>query len=167
MLRPQDIFVLLVLLEQSSKQWTFQSVAERIGMSKSQVYRSLRRAEKSHLFDHGSRRVRRPELLEFLSHGLRYAFAVVPGEPGRGVATSWSAPSLREEIVSNLEEEYVWPHPRGSERGLKIEPLHNRVAPVAMELPALHRLLALCDAIRLGGARERKVAVELLSEDLE
>ncbi len=167
MLRSQDIFVTLSLLDEPRSDWTFDSLAERIGMSKSQIFRSLKRADISHLYDAASRRVRTAELLEFLAHGIRYAFAVEPGKSTRGMPTAWDAPGLEDVIVSNVEEHYVWPHPRGTHRGQSIAPLHDGVITAASESPHLYRRLALCDVIRLGSARERSVAADRLAEALK
>lgn len=104
MLRSQDVFVMLFLLDERGSNWTFDSVAERIGMSKSQGFRSSKRADVSHLYDAASRRVRTAELLEFLTHGIRYAFAVEPGKATRGMPTAWDAPGLEDVMVSNVEE---------------------------------------------------------------
>jgi hypothetical protein len=167
MLRPQDIYILFALCGESLDSWTYDSLSEHLGMSKSETYRSLDRSATSHLFDAGARRVRRAELLEFVVHGMRYAFAVTPGASARGMPTCWDAPGLEDHLVVDELESYVWPHPRGTHRGRAVEPLHDAVIFAAGDDPVLHRRLALCDAIRLGGARERKLAARLLEGGLE
>lgn len=112
------------------------------------------------------RRVRKMELLEFIAHGIRYVFAVTPGETTRGMATAWTAPGLEDRLVADELERIVWPHPRGTMRGRAIEPLQDAAILLAGQDEALHRQLALCDAIRLGSARERKLAARLLREEL-
>ena len=135
-------------------------------MSASQVFRSLKRAEVSHLFDKASRRVRQLELLEFLSLGIRYAFAAVPGGIQRGVPTCWKAPGLDELIEISKDESFVWPAPNGTARGQAIEPLHSGALMVSGENEELYRLLGLTDILRVGSARERKVATEELKKVL-
>lgn len=166
-LRPQDIFLLLALVAKRDRDnWTYDRLAEELGMSASQVFRSLKRMEGSHLFDRETRRVRRLELLEFLSHGIRYAFAAVPQGIQRGVPTCWKAPGLGELIKSSKDEPFVWPAPNGMARGQAIEPLHSGALMASGENGDLYRLLALTDILRVGSARERRVAAEELEKAL-
>jgi len=173
MLKPLDIFILFALLRGGRqpdlfdpKDWTYDDLSRALGIAKSETYRSLKRSASSHLFDMESRRVHKADLLEFVEHGIRYAFAVSPAESARGMATSWNAPGLEEHLVDDPLEKFVWPHPRGDARGRAIEPLHDAVIVAAANDEVLHTQLALCDAIRLGGARERKLAAKLLRESL-
>lgn len=166
MLKQHDIFILLVLRRGQLNEWTYETLSTSLGIAKSETYRSLKRSDSSHLFDMDSRRVRTAELLEFITHGMRYAFAVSPGETARGMPTSWNAPGLEDHLVDDALERFVWPHPRGTMRGRAIEPLHDAVIASAAEDEVLHQQLALCDAIRLGGARERELAAKLLTEEL-
>ena len=166
-LRPQDIFLLLALVSNhDAGDWTYDRLAGQLGMSTSQVFRSLKRAEASHLFEKANRRVRHFELLEFLSHGIRYAFAANPGGIQRGVPTCWNAPGLDELIELSKDEPYVWPAPNGTSRGQAIEPLHSGVLVASGENERLYRLLALTDILRVGSARERQVATEQLEKAL-
>lgn len=169
MIKKHDIFILFVLLRGKAVNpdgWTYDELSSALGIGKSEVHRSLSRSAFSHLFAMDSRRVRKAELLEFVEHGIRYAFAVTPGETTRGMATSWNAPGLQEHLVDDPLEKFVWPHPRGDARGRAIEPLHDTVISAAANDEILHTQLALCDAIRLGGARERKLAAKLLRESM-
>lgn len=110
----------------------------------------------------GDREVNRMALVEFLSHGVRYAFFAVPGSEVRGVPTAHSAPPLAEEIVS--DEAYVWPSAKGEQRGSALPPLYEGADQLPERAPDLYRALALVDAIRVGRARERKRATEHLEE---
>ena len=158
--------MLLVLHREGATDWTYESLSESLGIAKSETFRSLTRSASSHLFDKDSRRVRPAGLLEFISHGIRYAFPASPGETARGMPTSWNAPGLQDHQVEDELERFVWPHPRGTMRGRAVEPLHDAVIARVAEDEALHRQLALCDAIRLGSARERQLASRLLVEEL-
>jgi hypothetical protein len=95
--------------------------------------------------------------LEFLQFGLRYVFPQQPGPAVRGVPTSHSAAPLKDQIQST--EEYVWPYGKGKVRGHSILPLYPSVPEAALNDPKLHELLALVDALRVGRARERALAV--------
>lgn len=164
-LLPQDIYVLLALVatRESSKEWTYERLSQELGLSSSQVFRSLQRAEGSHLFNKETRRIRMLELQEFLHHGIRYAFAAIPGNIQRGVSTGWDAPGLKEMMSVNSDESFVWPDPKGSMRGQGITPLHPGVLTAIGENQTLYQLLALTDILRIGSARERKVAFEELT----
>ena len=58
----------------------------------------------------------------------------------------------------------VWPHPKGTVRGLSLAPLYPSVPGAALKDERLYAMLALFDAIRSGQARERKAAQKLLEE---
>ncbi len=166
-LRPQDIYVLLALVaNHERKEWTYDRLADEVGLSTSQVFRSLKRAESSHLFDKQMRRVRTLELLEFLGHGIRYAFAATPGRIQRGFPTCWEAPGLEEKMSATGDERFVWAAPNGTVRGQVIEPLHMASLAVIGENKSLYQLLGLTDILRVGSARERKVAAKVLAEML-
>ena len=165
MLNAHDVYV-LVALTQIEGGWTYEELGQRLAMPLSQVYKSLARAEKAHLFARDTRHVVVRNLLEFLIHGVKYAFAVEPGKLVRGVAASWHAPRLSELMVVDELEERVWPHPEGQVRGQSIEPLHESVPLVALTNENLHALCALIDIIRVGSARERKVAADELERRL-
>ena len=91
----------------------------------------------------------------------------MPGGTARGMPTAWSVPGLKEHLVEDDLDRFVWPHPRGTMRGRAIEPLHDAAILLAGEDDLLHRQLALCDAIRLGGARARKLAIKLLHKEMK
>ncbi len=166
-LKPQDIVVLARILTWGGESWTYEHLGESLRMSASQAYYALQRAEHSRLYDVERGRVRRGELQEFLVHGVRYAFAVHPGAPERGVPTAHSAPWAAEHLVASNGEGLVWPHPAGTHRGLAIEPLHKSVPDVVGDEPAFYELLALVDMFRVGSRRERGVAEGVLADRLE
>jgi hypothetical protein len=58
----------------------------------------------------------------------------------------------------------VWPDPKGEVRGQTIEPFHHGQIKAAKEHKALYELLALCDALRVGKTREKKMAEEELKK---
>ena len=64
--------------------------------------------------------------------------------------------------MSGLSSDFVWPHPNGSVRGIGVEPLHPSVPFAAMQDEKLYEMLALFDALRVGKARERNMAMERL-----
>ena len=100
------------------------------------------------------------------SPGIRYAFAATPGGIQRGVPTCWKAPGLDELVKVSKDESFVWPAPNGTARGQAIEPLHSGVLLASGENKDLYRLLALTDILRVGAARERRVAAKELEKEL-
>lgn len=101
------------------------------------------------------------QLAEFALHGAKYAFAADKTPSAIGVPTSHSAPAFAG-VFAPGSEDYVWPHPNGTMRGIGIEPLHPSVPFAAMRDASLYEMLALFDALRGGRARERGMAVERL-----
>ena len=60
----------------------------------------------------------------------------------------------------------MWQDPEGEVRGQAVKPLYPSVVQAAKLDPMLHDLLALVDALRLGRARERKIAETELRQRL-
>lgn len=100
-------------------------------------------------------------LVEFALHGAKYAFPAVRLSLMVGVPTSHSAPAFAG-VFAPGSTDFVWPHPNGSVRGVGVEPLHPSVPYAAMRDAKLYELLALFDALRVGKARERGMALERL-----
>lgn len=100
-------------------------------------------------------------LAEFALHGAKYAFPGVRLPLSVGVPTSHSAPAFAG-VFAPGSTDFVWPHPNGSVRGVGVEPLHPAVPFAAMQDATLYELLALFDALRVGKARERGMAIERL-----
>jgi hypothetical protein len=105
-------------------------------------------------------------LLEFLLHGIRYAFPAEKGAMTRGVPTGYAAPPLLESIAASSEPPPVWPYADGPVRGYSFAPLHKNVPQAALEDSKFYELLALVDALRDGRARERELAGRELKKRL-
>jgi len=65
-------------------------------------------------------------------------------------------------LISREENPPIWPDAVGEVRGFAIEPLHPAVPDAARRDADLWELLALFDAIRIGGPRDRTLAGETL-----
>jgi hypothetical protein len=162
-LKPQDLFVCLHLGLVPNTKPIYAALAESLHMPVSTVHRSLQRVSAAKLLDHDLQIIR-PNLLELLVHGVRYVFFTQLGSQSRGVPTGAAAPGLRDRLAVSSENSPVWPHPNGRARGHILAPLHPSVSQVALENPTLHTALAAVDLIRIGTARERAVASEVLQE---
>lgn len=156
-LRPVDLAVALRLAFEPEER--YESLAEVLGVSLSTAHQAVRRLESAGLVRSG-RATNRRALLEFMAHGVRYAFFAELGPETRGVPTAHSAPPLDEEIVS--DERYVWPSAKGRARGTAVSPLYQGADTLSERDPRLYQALALVDAIRIGRARERKLALQHL-----
>jgi len=165
MLKAQDIVVLMKLVGEEPD-WTFEKLAGEIDLSPSVVHRSLARARDSGLYDARRKKINGAALFDFLVHGARYMFPVARSGEARGIPTAWAAPPLVDRLSVSGENIPVWPHALGEARGIALEPLHPVVPGVALRDPKFAELLALFDTIRVGGARERGLAVKELGHRL-
>ena len=168
-LRPLDIVVLLKLSLSKGDRPPYLQLANELHLYPSEVYASIKRARVSH-FVQGPElkdRLNRSALLEFLLHGIRYAFPAERGAMTRGVPTRYAASPLKQHLEQGKEPPPVWPHPEGSVRGYSYAPLHKNVPKAALADPHLYELLVLVDALRDGKAREREIAVKELSKRLQ
>ncbi len=129
------------------------------------VYRVRARARRAVAEAAGSAdnpaRVNGRNLAEFAVHGAKYVFAANPLPVAVGVPTSHSAPAFAG-VFAPGGDDWVWPHPQGTVRGQGLEPLHPAVPFAAMQDARLYELLALFDALRVGRARERGMALKRL-----
>jgi hypothetical protein len=161
-LRPSDVAVALALGQ--GKPAGYQALAHRLHLGLAQVHRSVQRLERAGLVLPGERRVNRQALLEFIEHGVRYAFPPQLGPEVRGVPTAGAAPGLAGKLPRGPA--IVWPSAEGRVRGQSLAPLYDGVPGAALADASLHRLLALVDVLRIGQIRERRLAQQLLRDEL-
>ncbi|MFN9321081.1 MAG: hypothetical protein ACK58Q_10900 [Chitinophagales bacterium] len=163
-MRPHDRVILLKIAAKKDTSWQMKDLAIELGISGSEVSESLHRSSMSGLIAKDKKRLMKLSILDFLEHGLRYVYPQQLGAKVRGVPTAHSAPPLNQEIVS--EEAYVWPYGEGTVRGESIEPLHQKVPEACLKDPEFYEYMALCDALRVGRAREKNKAIEILRKKL-
>lgn len=168
-LKPQDLLVLLKVAAHSPRRWTYAALGEALSMSASETHASVKRALASGLAvapARGEWLPVRPNLLEFALHGVRYVWPATLGPVKRGVPTAFGAEPLASHLAAPPGEAPVWAHPTGSARGPTLSPLYRTAPQAALADPALYRLLALLDALRVGRARERSLAATLMKTAL-
>lgn len=166
MLKGEDIVVLLKLTY-VAPEWSVRTLEHETTIAKSVVQRSLKRLGEAGLFDPRRRVANVSQAEEFLIHGLKYVFPGSVAGESRGFATAWAAKPLVDRLAAAPNDVApVWPSARGDTRGLALEPLHPAVVEAASRDPLLREQLALIDALRIGDARVRGLAAELLSERL-
>lgn len=161
-MRPQDVVILLKIAIKHEQSWTMKDIARELEISPSEVSESLNRSSIAGLLFQNKKQLMRQPFMEFLQHGLRYVFPQQPGPLVRGIPTAHSAPPLSSEIASDAP--YVWPYHEGQVRGQAIEPLYPSVPQACLRDAAFYEVMALCDALRVGRARERTIAVEELKK---
>jgi hypothetical protein len=165
-LKSQDILVLLKVLCEGKNRWKYESLQADLHLSVSAIHRSLERCVKARFISAKPfKDIYILNVSEFLIHGIAYTFAIEPGKITRGIATAHSAPPLNKKIISE-NEIYVWPYPKGNLRGQSIEPLMKHVPEIVQDDQSLYEILALIDAIRIGRAREKEIAGNLLQGKL-
>ncbi len=159
-LKPQDTFILLKLVVWDRSEWSYPALSHELSMSASEVHAGVKRAAAAKLMDMQRKRPVKSNLVEFLLHGIKYAYPPDRGGMTRGMPTGYAAPPLRELITQPDEPPPVWPDPEGQMRGYEFSPLYRSATRACKVDPKLYELLALVDAIRDGRARERKIAVK-------
>ena len=160
-----DVVVLLkLLLDGAGKPYA--QLSRELLMSASEIHAAVRRCAEAGLIHLGSKKPLRQPVEEYLLYGVRYAFPAKRGPVARGVPTAYAAPPLAGQItVDDLPP--VWPDPQGSTKGYALEPLYTSVPAVARSDSKLYELLALVDTLRVGRARERKLAEGELKKRLD
>jgi hypothetical protein len=167
-LKAQDFYLLLALLALGDDALTYPELAAFTGLSMSEVHGALKRVEQARLLAFADRRPALivPAFRDFLVHGARYAFPAARGGMVGGVPTAHAAAPLNALVAPSADPPPVWPHAEGSVRGVALVPLYPSAPAAALRSPALYENLALFDALRIGNARERGLAVKLFDERL-
>jgi len=165
-MRPQDIVVLLKIITIRSEDWYIKDIAYSLKMSQSEVSEALNRCKIAGLIDSKKRKVHLNSFKEFLIYGLKYVFPAEPGNLVRGIPTAHSAPPINE-YISEGKDVYVWPYAKGMKRGQAIRPLYRTLSEVVLEDQHLYELLSIVDTIRIGRAREIKIAIDELNKRLK
>ena len=151
-------------------------VSDEIGLSHAEAHKAMGRAAQAQLLaaapdapvkrrGRPSRRVlvNRPALIEFVKFGVRYVFIPDRGRVVRGMPTAHAVAPLRDHVrTEGLAP--VWPDPRGTVRGESFSPIYKSAVHAARMDVKLYELLALVDAIRSAGARERAIAADLFAD---
>jgi DNA-binding Lrp family transcriptional regulator len=155
----------LIILEMAfsgnGKVWTYQNMADGLGLSPSQVHASVGKLLVSGLLNgEGLKaKVNREALADFIVHGARYEFPPVKGAPCRGILTGASSKIFDpQQLVQEEDIPWVWPSARGEARGTSLAPIHPCVPEAILHDPNLHEALVYFDALRVGKVREREVA---------
>ena len=121
MLKSQDVLVALALAAEGPM--PFEALARLTGQAVSQSHASVKRLEKSRLVN-ADRSVNRPNLAEFLIHGVRYLLPPVSLGVLTGMPTAGAAPSLQSMSFPMPDAApWVWPDDDGTVRGVGLAPI--------------------------------------------
>lgn len=161
-LRPGDVAVALELALRPGQ--ALVPIAQAVGISLGETHNAVRRLRAARLLRPDDRHVMLHALIDFLTSGVPYAFPGTLGAETRGVPTAWAAPPLAEEFGG--ADPVVWPSTAGRVRGQSLTPLYPGATALPKSRPDLYELLALVDAVRIGRARERTLAVTHLRQRL-
>lgn len=167
-LKPQDLVVTIKIAVNSQREMLLTELATELGMALSVVHGCIRRAEQARLLTRsaGSVRASRSSLKEFLLFGAKYSFPGHLGASTKGLATAIGAPSLKSFFDQTKVMPPVWPDAEGDSWGPSLIPLHQTVPAAAKKDPLFYDLLSLFDALRVGAARERELAIAAIEERL-
>jgi len=179
-MKSQDILLLLKVLSlekseldsvpdsEHGSQTSARNLAALTGVGKTEVNASLNRSIDVGLAKMSVRGksllINKKPLLEFIVHGIKYVFPVKPAEMTRGIPTAFAAPVLNKKLMSAGDLICVWPDASASDMGQAILPLYKTVPIAIKQDKQLYEYLALVDAIRIGRARESKIAITELSK---
>lgn len=170
----QDVVLAVWLaLQENPSTATLAATGAALHLSSSQVHAAGGRARAAGLLKtvDATRRgftvaPHRGNLVEFLIHGVKYAWPAQRLGETRGVPTSGATRVFRS-MFSKPPVPLVWPHPAGAVRGEGLLPLHRCVPEVALDDPGgsrFHDVFALVDALRTGNARERAFATRTMPD---
>ena len=98
MLKGQDILVLLKLVANRDKRYTYYALAKSLGMSPSEVHAAIARLAKAGFLHTEERIPNRASVYEFLVHGLRYVFPLERKLQNAGLGKSFV------EVVKNAKQ---------------------------------------------------------------
>jgi hypothetical protein len=157
---PLDVVVMLKIIAYGDQSWLQKTMSEDLFISQSEISKSLVRSKFAGLIDSSGKKVKRLSLMEFIQYGIMYVFPQQPGAIVRGIPTAHSAPPLSITIQST--EHYVWPSGKGTVRGQSIVPLYPSVVDAIQKDNKLYEMLSLIDALRVGRAREKELAIKEL-----
>jgi hypothetical protein len=168
-MKSQDIVVALKIAVSLKENFTYSIAGGSLGLSASRVHASVQMLVSSRLAVGNTREgitINRARLLELIVYGVPYFFPPVIGGPTRGVPTISGLQEMKEQFVASEENNYVWPDANGEDRGYALAPLHSCVLKAIRGDEELYRTLMAVDVLRVGSARERDFAVNLLRKML-
>jgi hypothetical protein len=168
-LEPLDLLVALKMAAAapSKGEASVRELAASLGVPKSNIQRSIERlaAQAVVVMGPDGKRLNRLNARELFAHGVRWIAPANVGKIVLGLPTAHAAPPLASQFPGDADP-VVIPLEEGPVRGRSVTPIHPSAPAAAKKDHKLHELLAIVDGIRIGGAREREVAIAALKARL-
>jgi hypothetical protein len=161
-MRPHDVAVLVKIIALGHSRWKMKDLAESLFLSPSEISESINRSIQGQLISTDKKSIYKLALLDFLNFGLKHVFPAQLGTVVQGMPTAISATPLANFFFADIP--YVWPFEKGSTKGISIAPLYNNLPKACLSDDRFHELMNLIEALRIGKARERNLALELLRD---
>ena len=140
-------------------------IAQQLGLSQGEIAKALSRLNKAGLVQ--DKRVNRTAALEFILHAIKYIFPAEVGALATGVPTAISSPAHEKMVVQTGDDVYVWPSIHGKKRGQMIKPFYPQLAEAALKDSDFYGLMSAIEILRVGRARERKLAEHYLEKKIK
>lgn len=155
-LKPQDIVCAAKMLVNGFGSYNYAELAVSLSMSPSEVHAAVRRLRGVDLLYAPYRdtaglkslAVLSRNFLEFVVHGLKYAFPAFAGELTYGTPTAFGMQELFPQTDDIIP---VWPGGENPVRGYRVDPLYRSVPKAVKKDAQLHLMLAIIDVYRLPG----------------
>lgn len=137
-------------------------LASKLDISPAEISHGFKRLKVSGLVDSENKPVQEA-CEEFLVHGLKYIFPAEVGVLAAGLPTAYSKPGFKF-VKQSKDQIYVWADSNGIVKGTSIKPIHPSLPNACRHDEKLYELAALLEMIRIGRAREKKIAAEKIHE---
>jgi hypothetical protein len=167
-LKPQDLAVAFKLACHSGQRLPYATLSKAMHLSVFEAHSCVARLTSARLLAelNGDVKVIGSTFLPFVINGAAHFFPPVQGQITMGLPTAHAASPLKQHITNTDDLPPVWPYAEGQIRGASLLPLYPKLPFAALEDSNLYELLALFDALRIGQARERKIAKDLFEDRL-
>ena len=172
MLKPQDILLALKLLSPEKNTQSYSALARSVGLSKTEVAKSLERLVESRLIRSGTLVPYRSAISNVLIKGVPYFMPAPSGDAeGQEMAVFGVATGQQVALLPQLNTEtvpVVWPAENGQDSGYALTPICPEAPEAARQDPFVYRLLALTDLVRShrSSLRERSVAAQAIENQV-
>ena len=165
MLKPQDILVACTLFTLGDAEWPMRRLAGSLSISLGEIHAAVERGRAAGVLGlpRGKLNVARRKLFELVTVAVPQVYYAIRGSVELGVPAAMHADSLKGVFPpSGRVIPLVWPCATGTVKGESLLPLYPTVPRAIQHDLDLHRLLALIDVVRVGDAKDRRLATDLL-----
>ena len=161
MLKPQDVLVACKLFTLGEAEWPVRRLAGSLSISVGETHAAIERGKAAGVLGipRGRLNVGRRKLIDLVTVAVPQVYYAVRGSVELGVPAAMHAEPL-EGVFSRDGRPIplVWASDLGTVRGESLLPLYPTVPRAVQHDPALHRLLALVDVVRIGDAKDRRLS---------